>query len=135
MIDGPDRRRGGRWNRGVLRLPIGLAIGFVSVVITIQAIERFTPSDEGLSGRDLGPPDIEGYCARATPPLRAVTLTSDPYGWICVGLVEQLWTSVDLDIVEVCRWTFEQNASALVVEGSTPVGWRCVAGPSSTAAP
>ncbi|MFZ8998828.1 MAG: hypothetical protein ACO3D0_10720 [Ilumatobacteraceae bacterium] len=135
MTERPARRLGWRWHRGMLRLPIGLAIGFVSVLVTVQAIDRFAPSDDGLSGRDLGPPDLDGYCARTTPPLRAVTVTGGADGWNCVGLVERLWTSVEVDIGDVCRWTFAPNAKALVVDASSSDGWRCVTGPVSTAAP
>jgi len=126
-----------RWqrHRGLLRLPIGLTIGFVSVFVTVQVIDRFAPSYAGLSERDLGPPDVDAYCAGMDPPLRAVTVTSGADAWNCVGLVERLWTSVDVDIGDVCRWTFDPNASALLVDPSTPNDWRCVVGPTSTIAP
>ncbi|MGA1076613.1 MAG: hypothetical protein ACO307_16000, partial [Ilumatobacteraceae bacterium] len=100
MTERPARRLGWRWHRGMLRLPIGLAIGFVSVFVVVQAIDRFAPSADGLSGRDLGPPDLDGYCARTTPPMRATRVTGGPYGWSCVGLLEQLWTSAEIDIMD-----------------------------------
>lgn len=117
--------------RALGKLLLGLTLGFVGAFVTLQAIDRFGPAAEpDPLELVLGPPDFDAYCERGPDDrLRAVATTGDAFGWQCVGLVHQLWTTADVDIAEVCRWHYGVTASERLVDGSVPDGWVCVTDP------
>lgn len=118
--------------RAILRLFVGLVIGFAGAFATLQAIERF--GSESEVGEPvaiiLGEPDIDGFCERDTDRrMRAFATSTGPFGWQCVGLIGRLWTSEDVDIGDVCRWEYGDVAYERLVDAQSSDGWRCVRNP------
>lgn len=116
--------------RSILRLLVGLLIGFIGVFVTLQAVDYFEP-DAAFEPLEvvLGVPDFEGYCTRDDPQLRGVATTGDAFGWQCVGLVDRLWTTQDLTANEVCRWEYGPTAFARLADESEAGGWICAGDP------
>lgn len=118
--------------KAILRLALGLVIGFAGAFVTLQTIDRFSSGPEGPVpvAVMLGEPDIAGYCARdESARLEAFALTEDAYGWQCAGFVGRLWTATGLNMGEVCRWQFGDAAYERLIDADSPTGWRCVSDP------
>lgn len=114
------------------RRMVGLGVGFLSAFVTLQAIERFASDDDPSERIELvlGQPDFDAYCRRDTDrDLDGVLTDTDAFGWQCVGFVQSFWTTEPADAAEVCAWQFGVEASARLVDESSPDGWRCVTSP------
>lgn len=120
----------GRGGPALLRLLLGLAIGFAGAWVTLQAIDRFgSNGDLEPTEIALGRPDFDGYCDRDDGRrLRALTTTGDAYGWQCAGPVRGLWTTEPIVVEDVCRWQHGPAATARLVDDAAD-GWQCVSDP------
>ena len=67
-----------------------------------------------------------GATARATHSLLPLLVSPDPYGWECAGPISNIWTSTVIDFDDVCRWQYDDQASAQLVDADRPEGWRCI---------
>lgn len=115
----------------VLRLFIGLVVGFLGAFVTVEAIERFgtEPGSGERLETVLGEPDFDQYCRHTDESLRGVATTSDAFGWQCVGFVRSLWTAEGIDVGALCRWQFGADARERLTTESSVSGWRCVTDP------
>lgn len=114
------------------RRVVGLGVGFLGAFVTLQAIERFASDTDPIERIELvlGQPDFDAYCGRDTArDLDGVTTDTGAFGWQCVGFVQSFWTTERADAAEVCAWQFGVEASARLVDESSPDGWRCVTSP------
>ena len=114
------------------RRVVGLGVGFLSAFVTLQAIERFASGADLIEPFELvlGRPDFDAFCGRDTDrDLKGVTTDTDAFGWKCVGFVQSFWSTERANAAEVCAWQFGVEASARLVDESSPDGWRCVTSP------
>jgi hypothetical protein len=114
------------------RRVVGLGVGFLGAFVTLQAIERFASATDPTERTELvlGQPDFDAYCRRdADRDLDGVLTDTDAFGWQCVGFVQSFWTAERANAAEVCAWQFGVEASARLVDESSPDGWRCVTSP------
>jgi hypothetical protein len=115
----------------LLRLLLGLVLGFAGAYVTLQAIDRFSPAApvDPLEVV-LGPPSFDSYCARDEGrQLRGVATTGDANGWQCVGRIQGLWTTEPIVVDEVCRWEHGSAATGRLFDPIDPAGWMCVTAP------
>lgn len=133
MVSGQRPDRPARLSAQALaRRVVGLGVGFLGAFITLQAIERFESDGDSVERIELvlGQPDFSAYCSRDTERhLEGVTTEGDAFGWQCVGFVQSFWTTEEATPAEVCAWQFGVEASARLVDESSPGGWRCVTSP------
>ena len=118
------------------RMVLGLLVGFTGAYVAIEAIDRFG-TEPGTGERlevVLGRPDFEAYCGRdnselvVTPAVRD-PIDDDPLGWSCSGPVRGLFSTIAIDIDDVCRVQFEPRARARLFDLDDPNGWRCISDP------
>ena len=118
------RRQGLVIRNQIVRAGLGLAGGFAGTFAVIEAVDWLGPTDRGAEVV-LGVPDLRGYCSRDES-LLPLLVAPDPYGWECAGPIANIWTSAVIDFDEVCRWQYDEQASAQLVDPDRPEGWRCI---------
>lgn len=106
-----------------LRAVVGLLIGFGGALVTIVAVDYFP--NPAAASLQLGTLDFERYCARREG-MTALLLVADPYGWQCVGRPARVWTVDPIVPTEVCRWQYEGDAYAVLINPADVAGWVCV---------
>jgi len=113
------------------RAIFGLLAGFVGASVTIEAIDRF--GDEPLQVERLevvvGQPNFEEYCSRDESGLVVTSARGDPFGWGCSGPISGLFSTIAINIDDVCRTQFEPRTRARLFELGNPNGWRCISDP------
>jgi len=110
---------------------IGLAVGFLGASITIEVVDRLGNS-QGSGERlevVLGHPDLAAFCEQNDSGLVVTSSGPGPENWHCSGPVDGLFTTISIDLDEVCRTQFEPGARARLFEPDDPDGWRCIADP------
>lgn len=109
----------------LVRLLVGVSVGFLGAVTTVAAIGWLDPGDDiGLivSADVQGEPDFGSYCAERS--LQAIEIGLEGDRWRCVGRVNGFWTHVQVSVDDVCREQYA--ASTARRQDDLPLGWACV---------
>lgn len=106
----------------LVRLVVGLSVGFAGAVAVVWAIDLLG-DEAGVVAFETtaGAPDFTAYCAAQGLEARAIGDMAPT--WVCVGVRDGSWSSTPIDVRAVCAEQY-QGARA---SGSPSAGWRCVA--------
>jgi hypothetical protein len=106
------------------RAALGLAVGFGGALALIVAVEHLDgPQSEP---ERLGSLDFEAFCRRESDNMTALLVAQDADGWQCAGLTAGVWGNDPVDVADVCRWQYGEDARALLVDANDVDGWTCV---------
>lgn len=112
----------------LVRGALAFGVGFVGAIATIQAIDLVEDDDPVRSRVVVGVLDVDRHCKSLEgEQLTAVLVSSDAFGWRCVGRRNGLWDREPVDFQAACRAQYGERTWAESADEGSPTSWVCVA--------
>jgi hypothetical protein len=111
----------------VLGFALGIGLGFAVIELAQQVDDDDRPPVADEPVRIVGAPDFIAWCrTQNVDRADATVITSDAWGWRCVGIRNGMFGYDEIVTDEVCRDQFGADAIAQLVNAESPTGWQCV---------